>query len=60
METTEQDVMRAGGSTQEEEHRSDGQAEQTEQQVKHVQAESDSMADRFQKAAVAAVEHQHS
>lgn len=45
METAEQEVMRAGGSTQKEEHRSDGQAEQTEQQVKCVQAECDSMTD---------------
>lgn len=36
METAEQNMMRAGGSTQKEEHCSDGQAEQTEQQVKHV------------------------
>lgn len=59
METAEQDVMRAGGSTQKEEYCSDGQAEQTEQQVKHMQAEGDSMADRLEKAAVATVQHQH-
>lgn len=59
METAEQDMMRAGGSTQKEENRSDGQAEQTEQQVKRMQAERDSMADRLQKAAVAAVQNQH-
>lgn len=45
METAQQDVVRAGASTQKEEHRSGRQAEQTEQQVKRVQAECDSMAD---------------
>lgn len=38
-------MMRARGSTQKEENCSDGQAEQTEQQIKRVQAECDSMAD---------------
>lgn len=59
METAKQNMMRTGGSAQKEEHRSNRQAEQTEQQVKHVQAECDGMADRLEKAAVAAVQHQH-
>lgn len=59
METAEQDMMRTGGSTQKEEHCSDWQAEETEQQVKRMQAECYSMADRLEKAAVAAVQHQH-
>lgn len=60
METAEQDVMGAGGSAQKEEHRGDGQAEQTEQQVKRVQAECNGMADRLEETAVATVQHQHS
>lgn len=55
MKTAEEGVVRNRGSAQYEERGSDRQAEETEQQVKGVQAERDGMADGLQQAAVTTV-----
>lgn len=55
METAEKGVVRNRGSAQNEDCGSDRQTEETEQQVKGVQAERDGMTDGLQQAAVTTV-----